>query len=785
MRNSKKKKLNKILIIITISLVVIAIITGITLYIVKKNKNEEVIYEDKIICNNYFNEIKIDLENKKVKRDSIDTTMQKEFDIDEGKENLILSSQEELNNFFAGSTFEVNVTDGIAHITNKYQTKRILIQADDIKENFEAQGMAKLQNGIIILQYDTQARTKAAYEYFQSLSEIGKIETDDVLHIENINDESQTVYGKESKDDNEKYNTHGIGAMGLNKYKDIINENGNPSDITVSTIGYGIRIDNSYFNGRINENYYNFILNSKDISETISQGSRIAEVIKESTTDNVKILPIVVVNNEGYTTVATIVKAIEYAVQKSDLICYELVNKNNDMITLALENAFKENKPITCVTTSSQKENYPANNSTTIAVSSIDKNDQLATFSGKGEYIDFTAYATDVKEIFDKNISVSKWSGAQYSSAHIISAMALIKTYNKDYTILEIYNILRNYCKDLGEEGRDELYGYGCPNFTKITIADIDKKQPEIKEVKYDNEKWETIKQVQIIASDNIRILDYAITKTQDKPKEKEWKKLEQKTPNLDVVENITENSKYYIWVRDSAGNIANSEIEINKIDVIAPTIAYNIDQSTLETEKYVTISVTAEDGDSGLDQMPYSWDKTNWGTENNILKVTQNGRHKIYVRDSLGNISEKEIVVDCFPREGIAEISEGTIIKSIVVSTSWDGDYNNAVRITFNSNQNIVGWKITESSSVPKNFESVESDNYEEDSDANQNVIENEMDINNVYEPPTDNQQESGYNSTLTITKSLKTNVKYYAWIKDANNNVQYQTFTISKVEI
>ena len=147
--------------------------------------------------------------------------------------------------------------------------------------------------------------------------------------------------------------------------------------------------------------------------------------------------------------------------------------------------------------------------------------------------------------------------------------------------------------------------------------------------------------------------------------------------------------------------------------------------------------------------------------------------------------MSEKEVIVDCFPREGIANINEGTIIKSIVVSTSWNGDYNNAVRITFNSDQNIVGWKITESSSVPKNFESVESEDYEEDSDANQNVIENEADINNVYEPPTDNQQESGYNSTLTITKSLKTKVKYYAWIKDANNNVQYQTFTISKVEI
>ena len=47
-----------------------------------------------------------------------------------------------------------------------------------------------------------------------------------------------------------------------------------------------------------------------------------------------------------------------------------------------------------------------------------------------------------------------------YSNAQIVAAIAMIKTYNKEGTILDIYNFLRNFCLDLGDSGKDNLYGY-------------------------------------------------------------------------------------------------------------------------------------------------------------------------------------------------------------------------------------------------------------------------------------------------------------------------------------
>lgn len=659
------------------------------------------------------------------------------------------------------------------------------------------------------------ARTKAAYEYFKEQDWITNIEKDEIWIDEPVNDESQTIYGQEKEEEiQQKYRTYGIGAMGLNNYKKIINENGNPANIVIATIGYGARINDQYFEGRINENYYNFIENNKNIYETLPQGSRILEVLKESTTDNVKILPLVVVSKEYYTSKSSIIEALSFATKNSDVICYEILNKENYMINLVLKNAFKENIPVSCPTKKVEKEEekvYPAEDSTTIAVSSIDKSSKPTSYSGSGEYIDFVAYSTDIEEIFEENSSVSMWSGIQYSNAHLVSCIAMIKTYEKEYTILEIYNMLRNYCVDLGHKGKDKLYGYGVPNFSEIKIKDIDKKSPEIKEVIYDNEKWEFRKNIHIKAEDNIKIEKWGVTESQEAPKK--WTTLEGNNSTLEVDYEITKNGIYYIWVSDSAGNTSYRTIKMDKIDTTAPEIRYAIETDKLETEKYVVIKITATDSESGLHEMPYSFDKENWGATNE-LKVTENGRYKVYARDALENVSEKEIKVTEFPMEGYATIQPGSIIQSITVSDNWTGNTNNDVRILLNSDVEIIGWNITKSKKEPTQFtepegveiienteEPEEPDDVEQpdvnDTNTADNIttedntinIENpEENLNNTDDTNIEDiqptRQVKGVRG-ITITTSLNTNTKYYLWVKDTNDKLICQTFTINKKEI
>ena len=534
----------------------------------------------------------------------------------------------------------------------------------------------------------------------------------------------------------------------------------------------------------------------------------------DSTTNNVKIMPLVTVTEEGYTSTSSILKAIAYAAKNSDVICYELINTQSEPIDLALESCFKENVPVSCVSSNSQYEtstensekeenskegDYPANHGMTIAVSSLDREMNLADYSGKGDYIDFSAPSTDVEEIFSNSANISRWSGAQYSNAQIAATIALIKTYSKDATILDVYNFLRNFSEDLGDEGKDELYGYGCPKFQNLTIGDIDKTSPEFKEVTFENDTWEVVKQVKIVANDNIRMKDWAITKNENGPDDKEWNAMQAVTPDLDVSSTLTENGKYYIWIRDIAGNTATKEIQIDKIDNTPPEIAYTINKDTLASG-YVTITVTAEDSQSGLYDSPFSWDKITWSQENSTRTIKENGRYKVYVEDNLGNISEKEILVDCFPQAGTFELKDGNIITNMKVSANWIGNTNNDVEIELNKDLDIAGWQITTDENTPSEFVAVEGANVIVENQENNNnnssndtslpnniVIDGNIQASNTTAQENTQPQIQVIPRTepIVLHTTLDIDKTYYFWTKDSYGNTAYQAFVIHKAVI
>lgn len=812
MRRKTRTKVKKGLIIAGITIGVILLIIGIIIAI-KLHQQPEISYDDGITCKNYFKQITIHLSNKEVKRDNIETSLKEEFNLSDEEENLAFSSMDEMRKLLSNSVFDISENGQTFTIKNLYQTKSIIVKSKNVKETVDREEVIQISENLYVLSFYSEKLTKAMYNYYKDKDYIEKIYYDDVTINKQINDISQTMYGGTEVDLN---NHHSLGAtvMGLDNYNNIINENGNPKDIVIGTIGYGINYQNEFFNERISDNYYNFVLNNKDISETIAQGSRIAEVLVDSTTNNVKIMPLVTVTEEGYTSTSSILKAIAYAAKNSDVICYELINTQSEPIDLALESCFKENVPVSCVSSNSQYEtstensekeenskegDYPANHGMTIAVSSLDREMNLADYSGKGDYIDFSAPSTDVEEIFSNSANISRWSGAQYSNAQIAATIALIKTYSKDATILDVYNFLRNFSEDLGDEGKDELYGYGCPKFQNLTIGDIDKTSPEFKEVTYENDTWEVVKQVKIVANDNIRMKDWAITKNENGPDDKEWNAMQAVTPDLDVSSTLTENGKYYIWIRDIAGNTATKEIQIDKIDNTPPEIAYTINKDTLASG-YVTITVTAEDSQSGLYDSPFSWDKITWSQENSTRTIKENGRYKVYAEDNLGNISEKEILVDCFPQAGTFELKDGNIITNMKVSANWIGNTNNDVEIELNKDLDIAGWQITTDENTPSEFVAVEGANVIVENQENNNnnssnntslpnnvVIDGNIQASNTTAQENTQPQIQVIPRTepIVLHTTLDIDKTYYFWTKDSYGNTAYQAFVIHKAVI
>lgn len=816
MRRKTRTKVQKGLKITGIIVGIILLIIG-TIILVKLSLGPKISYEDGIVCKNYFTEITIDLNSKKVKRDDTETSLTQEFGITKEQEELAFSSEEEFKKFISNSAFEINQENQVFKIRNPYQTKCFMVKTSEVAEKAEGEEITKLAENLYLLSFYSEKLTKAMYEYYINKPYIEKIYLDEVFINEPINDISQTMYG-ETPIDLKGYHYLGTSRLGLDNYQKIIKENGNPAEITVSTIGYGINYQNNYFDNRLNDNYYNFVFNNKDISETIEQGSRIAEVIADSTTPNVKIMPLVTVTEEGYSTISSNLKALKHSIENADIICYELLTKQHEAIDILLEEAFYNNKPV-CSVSSENDTNYPANHGMTIAVSSLDRENNISDYSSKGDYIDFALPSTDIEEIFNRNSTVSRWSGPQYSNAGIASILSLVKTYNKDGTILDIYNFLRDYSIDLGSQGKDNQFGYGMPNFAGLKISDIDKKAPEFTEISYENTTWEVLKQVKIVAQDNIRINKWAITKNEGEPNQDEWNVLGSITPTLDITRDITENGKYYIWVQDTAGNNTTKDIQVDKVDNKPPQIAYTINQDTL-SQGYVTINVTAEDSESGLYDSPFSWDNRIWSQENANRVIKENGIYKVYAEDNLGNVGELDITVDLFPQEGKADIEYGDIITDIKVPADWNGNINNNVQITLNKDINITGWQITMNDSLPTDFVEVELPtvpvnnntnnnnnqptntsipgniiwNNNTGANTNTNSINNTINTTNTTNTTNLNQPQENVNEQrqivprtepIVINMALNTNTSYYLWIKDEHNNAWYQVFKIKKGEI
>ena len=156
-----RKKLNKILSITAITLAVTAVIVTI-IYILTKNKKQEIVYEDRIINNKYFIDISINLEKRTVSRDNNKTTLKDEFNISEDTENEILQSEENIRNFFQNTVYEIQNIEGTIHIKNEYQTKKLIIETSELKQDFDADKAIEIQENLYILNFDTRCKNKSS-----------------------------------------------------------------------------------------------------------------------------------------------------------------------------------------------------------------------------------------------------------------------------------------------------------------------------------------------------------------------------------------------------------------------------------------------------------------------------------------------------------------------------------------------------------------------------------------------------------------------------------------------
>ena len=349
----------------------------------------------------------------------------------------------------------------------------IVISKSKIKNSYGAKNIIEAPNNQYILQYDSDEEKKSALEQLKKDKKIESVEENGVYTTQSTN-----------------YNSWGIEKMALDSASASSNsysENLKPVTVAIIDTGCDMSLFNKYYNGKISETY-NVLENSKTLmSDENGHGTHVSGTIAEGTPDNVKILPIKV-SRDGDMYYTDVIAGINYIVRnkKADVINMSFGGYGyNGALKQAIESA-KEQNIISVAAAGNENTSeklYPAALDNTIAIASVDSNLKKSSFSNYGSYITFTAPGTKIKSIMGKDAAISKEngnnddddhetiSGTSMATPHAVSSVAILKGYNKDLTLDNIIDILKESSIDLGEPGWDQYYGNGLISFQNVEFC--------------------------------------------------------------------------------------------------------------------------------------------------------------------------------------------------------------------------------------------------------------------------------------------------------------------------
>ena len=355
--------------------------------------------------------------------------------------------------------------DDYEKLNKKNDKSNILIVTTKkkLKDTYGATDVVNAPNNQYFLQYSSEEEKNKALEMFN------KEEPDmDVSEntVSEISEDTVLV---------SNYNSWGVEAMGIDTLLDEF-QGKELNDVTVAIVDTGLDVDvfNASFAGRL-AGTYNVLENNDNMYDNNGHGTHIAGTIAESTPSSVKILPVKVSDTrEMYET--DIITAINY-------VTY---NKNADVMNMsfggyaysqgeyiAIE-AARQNNIISVAGAGNNNLSdlfYPASFDNTISITAVDSNKTKASFSNYGEAIMFSTPGVNIKSIASKEEN-SVMSGTSMATPHAVSAIANLKSLNKNLAYDNIVTILRRYSDDLGDIGWDQYYGYGFINFADAKVCD-------------------------------------------------------------------------------------------------------------------------------------------------------------------------------------------------------------------------------------------------------------------------------------------------------------------------
>lgn len=349
--------------------------------------------------------------------------------------------------------------------------KRLIVSNYNGKSYGAEKAVVDEKNNFALLQYNTVYDAKNAYE---------KIKSDGLI----VDADSIAVLDSSSKGEMYPAGSNTVGTPTF-----ISNYNMDYEDVIVAVIDTGVMFDHPDIKDRFYNYGYDFSPDAADnayydtncVGEYYRHATLVSGIIADNTPDNVKILPYkAVAFGASFASASSIISSINDAVSRgADVISISLTTgSSQSAFNTAVKNAVAEGVCLCASAGNESKEvayRYPSCCPGAITVSALNRNNEFASYSNYGSEVDFCAPGSGIVSTVpttDGKGGYEEGSGTSFSTPYVSAVCADIKSMNKDLSRDEVYDIIKDFAVDYGEEGYDIYYGNGVPDISNIVYTD-------------------------------------------------------------------------------------------------------------------------------------------------------------------------------------------------------------------------------------------------------------------------------------------------------------------------